>query len=231
MTCEVCSGVEDITDLSLPYLGRICSGCGRQIKFRRLGKHGIGIKVEKGEQLVVPVGSLKIAANPLKGGGYLTRHGISWFANLVFVDDYEKHRENISEAIREETEEYENFLRSSSLLEGLNIDDETHADRIIELINKSEKGTEWWVVNALSFLTFAKELIDNDDAKKAAWAMGLAQKCRAMFLFKENFEEVVWMGHSAKRLVDVLRMWDGNQENDDEEFWQNCLSATLRSAG
>ena len=28
------------------------------------------------------------------------------------------------------------------------------------------------------------------------------------------------MGQSAKRVVDILRIWDGNQTNDDEGFWQ-----------
>jgi hypothetical protein len=28
------------------------------------------------------------------------------------------------------------------------------------------------------------------------------------------------MGHSAKRLVELLHLWDANKTNDDEEFWQ-----------
>jgi hypothetical protein len=41
-----------------------------------------------------------------------------------------------------------------------------------------------------------------------------------MLVFKEHLEEVVWMGHSAGRIVEVLRTWDANREHNDEEFWQ-----------
>ena len=41
-----------------------------------------------------------------------------------------------------------------------------------------------------------------------------------MLVFKEHLEEVVWMGQSAKRVVDILRTWDNNKTNADEGFWQ-----------
>ena len=41
-----------------------------------------------------------------------------------------------------------------------------------------------------------------------------------MLLFKEHLEEVVWMGQSAKRVVDILHTWDNNKTNADEGFWQ-----------
>ena len=50
--------------------------------------------------------------------------------------------------------------------------------------------------------------------------MANAERFRALYVFKEFFEEVVWMGHSAKRLIELLSIWDANKENGDEEFWQ-----------
>ena len=50
--------------------------------------------------------------------------------------------------------------------------------------------------------------------------MGCAERYRALHVFKVNFEDVVWMGHSAKRLTDLLRLWDANKTNGNEEFWQ-----------
>jgi hypothetical protein len=41
-----------------------------------------------------------------------------------------------------------------------------------------------------------------------------------MLLFKEHLEEVIWMGQSAKRVVDILHTWDNNKTNADEGFWQ-----------
>ena len=44
-----------------------------------------------------------------------------------------------------------------------------------------------------------------------------------MCVFKIHLEEVVWMGHSAGRLVDVLKKWYGNTANGLEEFWQQLF--------
>jgi hypothetical protein len=41
-----------------------------------------------------------------------------------------------------------------------------------------------------------------------------------MCVFKESLEEVVWMGHSAGRIIEVIRKWHSNKENNNEEFWQ-----------
>lgn len=60
--------------------------------------------------------------------------------------------------------------------------------------------------------------IEANDARKAAWAMRCAERCRAMCVFKENLEEVVWMGHSARRIIDVINIWHSNKTNNDEEF-------------
>jgi hypothetical protein len=45
-----------------------------------------------------------------------------------------------------------------------------------------------------------------------------------MFVFKEHLEDVVWVGHSAQRLVDILRTWDKNKSNANEEFWQTVFN-------
>jgi len=50
--------------------------------------------------------------------------------------------------------------------------------------------------------------------------MACAERYRSMLVFKQHLEEVVWMGHSAKRLIDMLGLWDGNKDNADEGFWQ-----------
>jgi hypothetical protein len=42
-----------------------------------------------------------------------------------------------------------------------------------------------------------------------------------------GLEEVVWMGQSAKRIVDLLAIWDAHKENADEAFWQATLSENV----
>ena len=71
-----------------------------------------------------------------------------------------------------------------------------------------------------TFLSLLRDAIEKNDLQQAIWAMGCAERFRSMLVFKEHLEEVVWMGQSAKRVVDMLQTWDNNKSNDDEGFWQ-----------
>jgi hypothetical protein len=80
------------------------------------GKHGIGIEIQKGDQVVMPAGWLKIAANPLKSTGQMTEHGLQWFSHLVFAHDLGQRRENLLAVINEMDDEYGEVLKNSPLM-------------------------------------------------------------------------------------------------------------------
>jgi hypothetical protein len=85
------------------------------MKLREPGAHGIGIKVEEGDRIVIPEGWLNISANPLKGTGHLTRSGLQWFADHVFANDAIKRRGDFSAAMEEMNEAYGEALEKSPL--------------------------------------------------------------------------------------------------------------------
>ena len=74
------------------------------------------------------------------------------------------------------------------------------------------------------FAQIAEEAINNSDIGTAAWAIQICEKSRCMLIFKENLEVPIFMGHSAKNIIDLLQIWYSNQQNDNEEFWQQTLS-------
>jgi hypothetical protein len=76
MTCKSCEEIEDVTETGGPFVIRACSQCGRPIKLREPGKHGIGLQVRAGDQVVIPAEWVKLAANPLKGTGQFTKSGL-----------------------------------------------------------------------------------------------------------------------------------------------------------
>jgi hypothetical protein len=90
MACTECNKLKDVTDLSRPYVARTCKKCGRKIKLRTPGAHGIGIKVSEGDEFIMPAGFLTMSANPLKGSGQFTSHGLRWFAEMIFGVDISK---------------------------------------------------------------------------------------------------------------------------------------------
>lgn len=220
MSCDLCKNIIDINDLSSPYVVRTCKNCGRKINLREPGDNGHGIKVEKGDQFTFPAGFLKISANPLKGTGTLSRHGLAWFAQLIFIEQLNKTPESLISTLKKNDEYCDSILKNSKLIEGFDLKNPGHADIIFKKLNENQNSLEWWGLLFSIFNSMVEEAIEENDAKKAAWAMGSAERCRSMCVFKDSLEEVVWMGHSARRIIEVINKWYSNKENSNEEFWQ-----------
>lgn len=222
MFCASCAHLMNILDLSTPYVERTCAQCGRKINLREPGDNGHGIKVEKGDQLKFPERWLQLAANPLKGTGHFTRHGLSWFAKLIFVEDIKKESE-ITELLEESRLYADKVLEESELLANLNLESENDAKEAIARLEKDQSSLEWWAFLVGTFSAIAKDAIEEQDARKAAWAARALERCRSMCVFKTHLEEVVWMGHSAGRLVEVLKKWYANTTNALEAYWQQLF--------
>jgi hypothetical protein len=226
MACEKCAGLVDIADLGRPHVVRTCSACGRSIKLRPTGKSGLGLKINKGDQLVVPHSFLKMAANPLKGGGEMSPTGLEWFAQTVFGVDISKpaHRENFTDVLSKIIEANEKYFIGAPFLADLDLDDPKNADEILRRIDEHPKTVEWWGYMAALFGSFAADAIREGDASGAAWAATASERFRSLAVFKADFADVVFMGHSAKRLVDLIKVWDTNKDNSNEDFWQTILT-------
>ena len=222
MTCESCKDLVDIEDTNNPYVVHTCPKCSRKIKLREPGDNGHGIKVEKGDQFVFPKGWLQISANPLKGKGQFTRHGLGWFAKLVFVEDI-KSEKDIDQLLEDGREYSDAILEESSLLAGLDLGNDKDAEEVIRRVKEDQSSSEWWALLVGTFSAIVKDALAENNASKAAWAMRAAERCRSMCVFKIHLEEVVWMGHSAGRLVEVLKRWYGNSTNGLEDFWQQLF--------
>ena len=218
MTCEKCENIVDRKDL--PHSIRECSKCGRTMYVQEVGEHGRGINIREGDTFVIPKDWLKLSFDPLKSSGQFSKGGLQWFANLIFLGELPNKREEIEIELNRLEDTSDNFLRESDLLEGLDIDDPEHAEKIVEILQKRKDSGEWWAFLIGVFLSITNDAIEKNDIKQAVWATACAERCRSMLVFKEHLEAVVWMGHSAQRLVNILRTWDANKNNKNEEFWQ-----------
>jgi hypothetical protein len=135
-----------------------------------------------------------------------------------------EHRENIPAAIRAIMENNENFFKDAECLTGLDLNDPANEEEMFKRISANQTTQEWWGFLSAGFCSIALNAIKEGKADEAAWAMASAERFRALAIFKTHFEEVVFMGHSARKLVDLLVTWDANKENSDEQFWQITLS-------
>jgi hypothetical protein len=94
------------------------------------------------------------------------------------------------------------------------------SEAVFNKLSANKERPEWWLYVSGVYLSIAKDAIERQDAPLAAWAATCAERFRSLYVFKEHFEEVVWMGHSAKCLTELIHLWDANKTNGDEEFWQ-----------
>jgi Domain of unknown function (DUF4263) len=220
MTCDQCEAIEDVSDVDGPYTIRTCEKCGRKMRIREFGKHGIGIEIKAGDQFVLPANFMSISANPLKSSGHLFRPGLAWFTEFIFLNDINAKRDNFVPHLQKQLEQFEEYLRKSDLFKGINFDDPTQERQIYEVAEANIGSAEWFAFVAANLIQFVKQSIASNDSAAAAWAMATAERYRSLWIFKEHFEEVVWMGQSARKLTDVLALWKANETNSDEEFWQ-----------
>ena len=81
---------------------------------------------------------------------------------------------------------------------------------------RNEKSTaEYWAFMTCIHAGATRALIESNECEKAVWAAACTERFRSMLFFKDHLEEVIWMGHSAKRLLELLGIWNANQQNDD----------------
>jgi Shedu protein SduA, C-terminal len=225
MPCNKCEGKRDIEDLSAPYVIRICSKCGREIKLREAITPGIGIgKIQKGDRPVFPDGWFKFSVNPLKGMGHLSKSGVEWFAKLTFVADLPQKLESFDQVIEENDRCSVERRKSSELTKEFDLENPEQNEMTFQRLYANQHTVDWWNFVFGTFNAVAAKAIEENDARKAAWAMACAERARSMIVFKEYFEDVVWMGHSAKRLVEVIGAWDTNKQNGEEQFWQKLFN-------
>lgn len=222
--CEKCGHLKDYPDL--PHCIRTCEHCGRVMHVREPGEHGIGLKVREGDQFVLPPGSLRLSFSPQQSSGQFTKTGLQWFAEWMILNQLpdKAKRQAMSEEIETAADACMDALRKSPLLEGLNPEVPADADRIIELVNQEKEKIEFWRLHEFTFLADAKRALDEQKPHEVAWAIVHAERFRAMRIYKEMFEEPLWMAQSAKRLLNFLTLWQAHQGNSDEEFWQNNIA-------
>lgn len=191
---------------------------------RESGALGVGFRIRKGDTVRLPTEFLKVTPHPTKGNVIFTRHGLSLFAKHLFLQTFPKTDEDFASDIEARRKSSDEYLENCEVLKGLNLDSPDDAADAWARLRATNEGKEWWNALSSTFLTIAEQAIAEGNARQAAWASAGAERFRALFAFKEHFEETVWMGHSASRIVSVLRAWNSQCDNSREEYWQKLFS-------
>ena len=227
MSCEACRVIEAAVDPNAPHVLRKCATCGSDYRALDRPKDGIGIDVKAGDRFILPAEFIRIAANPLKGSGQLSRAGLTWFAEQMFdleAMKVERTPESLTAVMAKRSRDNQIFFRDSPLLSGLDQKGEAGATEAAKRISEVPQSVEWYGLFAAILADVSKDAIVMGNAAEAAWAAAYAERFRALAVFRRDFEEVAFMGHCAYRIIRLLKIWDANQANDNEAFWQAILT-------
>lgn len=223
MACEKCNGVVEQVDI--PHVVKKCPGCERELRVPPTpGPHGRGFTINPGETFSIPGAWIKPAFNPLKSHMRLTRFGVDHLAREYFVGQMPRDEAGYEASASELESRAESMLAAFEPLRGLDLSNPDDSEKVLKIMQEHQTSAEFWAMLASTYVAAAREAVRSGNPLQAAWAASNAERCRAMIIFKEALEEVVLMGHSAARVVDVLMTWERNRESADEEFWQLTLN-------
>jgi len=160
--------------------------------------------------------------------GTWSRFGISWFTSLLFFKGQGPTPENLNSAMDLWQAEATTVLKTSPILSGLDITDETQLEeahnRIRKIGGKRDSAPEYWAMFMYDCIPEVREAINCNDVEATALAMAAVTSARSMLIFLQLFEETVWRGHTVARLEQIFEVWTENRNNPDEDFWYKQLA-------
>lgn len=218
MPCEMCANVVEREDV--PHVIRVCPGCGREMHIHEPGEHGRGFRVMAGDRPVIPAGWIQISLNPLKSTVQFTRPGLEMAAATFLLEELHQKEEEYPELATRLEAQTDAMLTAFPPLAGLDINNSEHTEQILTIMQDHKAAPQFWALWTGQFLAVARQAVQDGETTRAVWATACAERCRSMLVFKQSLEDVVWMGYSAKRIINALGIWDAQRKNSDEEFWQ-----------
>jgi hypothetical protein len=193
-------------------------------------EHPDGLRVEETDEAVLPVESIRDASDPRISTGRFTRPGITWFVNTLFTEAISGSLQDNTQleiALRKYDELAHDVLKRSTLLQGLDLNSVADVQEALRRIGDNHYAPELWALRVRLAVSEAQQGLDEGDARRAAWAALWVAAAWPMIVFLQQLEPLVWQGYQAYGpgvLEKVLEVWEANQANSDEEFWQKFFS-------
>jgi len=186
----------------LPYIHveRACKDCGKSIFVSEPGEDGKGIKINKGDKLTFPAGSINLSLKP-KAGSHLFKPGVNWLVKRFILDGAPNSYAELGKLFDRYDEIAEQKLAKSEKLSGLSLNSESDSETIYEILKKDQSTWEWWAYLTGVYSSIGREAVQNKELEKAAYACFMAGKSHSMFVFVEELEELVWKGYLAEKVV------------------------------
>jgi hypothetical protein len=202
---------------------RSCSLCG--IDTYRLPTPE-GLIVGAGDRAVFAPGALSISLDRGTGSGQLTRYGLAWFLRLLHLEGYPPTSAEVEATLRTLAESGLKVLHESPLLQDLNFESQVDVLEARRRLDEIPDSAEQWAGTFARNARDTLDAIETGDARSAAFGAMHAATARALWLYADRLEELVWDGYLAtgfSKLRDLTASFDANRDNANEAYWQTLL--------
>ncbi len=158
----------------------------------------------------------------------LTELGFSWLAQLYYFgscinpksiyDLLEQYREKARTHLGE-------FAELESFFSNKSVPDKT-LKKLEECISATniKSNEQVWAARTINATYLLENSLLTGDGEKAALAMHYLVNCQAMLVFETSIKDLAWKAHQIGKLTALLRIWEANQDNQKEKFWQVLIS-------
>jgi hypothetical protein len=202
---------------------RTCNDCGKNFYIYDVDEDGKGMKILEGDRVLASAGAISMSLERAISATRFSRHGISWYAQMLYYMHQAQQPEEVKHMLSKFEEEAISILKMSPLLEDLDLSKYEDGSKIVETVTSNPNTREHFAYEMLMGAICSKTCIDENNAENAIFAMSRLMNARSMLIFKDTFEKFVWSGYLVGDLKDLLKIWQDNNHNAEEKFWEDIF--------
>ncbi|WP_158680408.1 hypothetical protein [Nostoc sp. 'Lobaria pulmonaria (5183) cyanobiont'] len=178
------------------YVSRSCTECGKTIYTPPTpAENGQGLVVNAGESLHVLMEPFSLSP---RRRGFFTRNGLLLTVRMLLAAVEPKSEAELETLLKFYKDKAELFLKNSPLLDGVDWDNENHADEICTRLTQDKDRREFFAFKMFVLSQIADQAIIENNVRQTAWAMYHITMAHCFFEMGDfDFEETLWLGHQA----------------------------------
>jgi len=178
------------------YVSKNCTECGKTIYTPPLpAENGRGLVVNAGESLHVLIEPFSLSP---RRKGFFSRSGLLLTVRMLLAAGEPKSEAELETSLKFYKDKAEFFLKNSSLIDGLDWDNEDHADEIHTRLTQDKDRREFFALKMLFLSQMVEQGVAENNVRQVAWATYHAAMTHCFFEMGDfDFEETLWQGHQA----------------------------------
>ncbi len=161
-----------------------------------------GVAVHTGDTVVIPAGQIRVSLKRDSASGTFTRDGIAWFMQMLYFQGVAEAPAGLDALLQGYMDKASSILERSALLDGIDLNSEAGASDAINRLMGRDNTIEAWAMRVIGAGAQVRAALADNDTLTAVWAMNQLANSRAMLLFKQELEDLVWRGYLAEEEAD-----------------------------